>query len=48
MSSPNYKANQAAREAARCDERVTRGTGEAFCDRPLDERGQCDRAGDHL
>lgn len=48
MSSDNNKANRATREAARCDERVRRGTGEAFCDRPLNERGECDRAGDHI
>lgn len=48
MSSQDYKETQAMREARRCDARVRRGTGESFCDRPLAEDGQCDRAGDHL
>lgn len=48
MASQNYNDTQAAREAARCDDRVHRGTGEAFCDRPLNARGECDRAGDHI
>jgi hypothetical protein len=32
----------------RCDKRARKGTGEGVCDRPLDERGQCDRAADHI
>lgn len=31
-----------------CDAEATRGTGTGMCDRPLDERGQCDRAGAHI
>jgi len=48
MSSESYKADRAIREARRCEARVRRGTGESFCDRPLDERGECDRAGEHI
>lgn len=33
---------------ATCDANARRGTGTGMCDRPLDEHGQCDRAGDHL
>lgn len=31
-----------------CDANAKRGTGTGVCNRPLDEHGQCDRAGDHL
>lgn len=36
------------KHTGRCEARVRRGTGDAFCDRPLNQRGECDRAGDHI
>jgi hypothetical protein len=36
------------KHTGRCEARVRRGTGESFCDRPLNHRGECDRAGDHI
>lgn len=47
MSSQNYKENQAVRELQRCEATVVRDGQEGFCDRPLDERGQCLYARDH-
>jgi len=32
----------------RCDADAQRGTGTGACDRPLDERGACDRQSAHL
>ena len=31
-----------------CDAEAKRGTGTGACNRPLDSRGQCDRAASHL
>lgn len=31
-----------------CTEHARKGTGWGMCDRPLDDRGECDRAGDHV
>lgn len=31
-----------------CDALATRGTGVGVCGRPLDSKGQCDRASSHI
>jgi hypothetical protein len=35
-------------EDGTCEALARRGTGTGMCNRPLDERGQCDRASDHI
>ena len=35
-------------EPERCEADVRKGTGTGVCSRPLDQRGYCDRASDHL
>lgn len=48
LTDPSWRTDYRVKLTPRCEARVRRGTGEAFCDRPLNERGECDRAGDHI
>lgn len=36
------------REVKRCDHTVIKDGQPQLCDRPLDDRGYCDRPGDHV
>lgn len=42
------EGNGMAETMTRCGAFARRGTGTGTCERPLDEHGQCDRAGQHL
>lgn len=35
-------------ERVTCDRLARKGTGHGMCNHPLDDNGQCDRAGDHI
>lgn len=35
------------KRTSRCEALAVKGTGHGICDRPLDQHGQCDRAGYH-